>query len=55
MKAKNRIHLWLALFLAMAAMPSWGQTMGFSVSGEVRDAETGKRLQQASISTPDGH
>ena len=55
MKAKNTIYLCLALFLAMVSVPSWGQTMGFSVSGEVRDAETGKRLQQASISTPDGH
>ena len=31
------------------------QTKDYAVSGEVRDAETGKRLAQASITTPDGH
>ena len=55
MKAKYTIHIWLVAILALVTMPSWAQTMGYSVSGEVRDASTGKKLQQASVTTTDGH
>ena len=34
MKAKYTIHIWLVAILALVTMPSWAQTMGYSVSGE---------------------
>ena len=55
MKTNNTIHLWVTLLMMMAAAITEAQTLGFAVSGEVRDAETGRRLPQASITTPDGH
>jgi hypothetical protein len=54
-RIRSTLHIWLALLLTVVAMPSWAQTFGHSVSGEVRDASTGKRLPQASVTTPDGH
>ena len=52
---KTRFLTMILMALLLVAGEATAQSMSHSVSGVVRDAQTGKRLGQASVTADEGH